>query len=612
VCGIAAIIGMPSGSAAEMERMNASLAHRGPDAQGTWLDSRCSLGSTRLAVIDIDGGIQPMFSADGRLAIVFNGEIYNFLSLRGQLLRDGATLRTRSDTEVILEGFRLYGEQLVPQLNGQFAFLIWDIESGSGFAARDRLGEKPLYWANPSQGELVVASEIRGILASGRVIPRLDAAAVDAYLALNYVPPSLCIYENVFTLPPGHTLTWESGKVHIERYWRPRLSTDDVSFDEAVRHVRVLFEAAVDRQMTAADVEVGCFLSGGRDSTSVVALMAQSSAQIKTFSVGFGDLINELPYAREVARAFNTDHRELEVDVNLGSVLEEVVAAFDEPFGDSSNVPMYLLSQFARQDVKVVLSGDGGDELFGGYEWYRPAVVAQELRERGAAAAGLRAKALSLRAFAKANLVSEDRLARALHQRAGVDLARTHADAFNGHLAFIANRPYPAGSDRSIGMIQSLYRPGDDVRGVDRAVSFDLESYLPGDILVKVDRAAMANSLEVRSPFLDAELVDFVLSTPAALRFDAASSKPLLRAALSDLWPKAIASRPKQGFGAPVGEWLSRPDVSSLEKRVWAPDSPLRHVVGGHGPRPDGPQDRWTLLNLGLWLERNVACLSLA
>ncbi len=318
MCGIAAIIS-PSGAAADdIGRMADVLAHRGPDDAGVWLGTGCALGHRRLSVIDIAGGRQPMASADGRLVIVFNGEIYNYRDLRDQLRVAGRRFRTSSDTEVVLEGFQHYGEDVVHHLNGQFAFLIWDTERSQAFAARDRTGEKPLYWSRPSERELVVASEVRGLLASGRVRPRLNPAAVQAYLALNYVPADIGIYENVRPIPPGHRLRWANGTLSIERYWRPTYSTNDLSINEAAHRVRELLEAAVERQTTAADVDVGCFLSGGRDSASVAALMALHANGLNTFSVGFGDLINELPFARAVAEAHGTTHHELQMDIDVG------------------------------------------------------------------------------------------------------------------------------------------------------------------------------------------------------------------------------------------------------------------------------------------------------
>jgi asparagine synthase (glutamine-hydrolysing) len=613
MCGIAAIISSSGDASSDIRRMADALAHRGPDDAGVWLGAGCALGHRRLSVIDIAGGQQPMVSADGRLVIVFNGEIYNYRDLRAQLLAGGRTFRTSSDTEVVLEGFQLYGEDVVHHLNGQFAFLIWDTARSRAFAARDRTGEKPLYWARPSELDLVMASEVRGVLSSGRVRPRLDPAAVQAYLTLNYVPADLGIYANVQPVPPAHRLTWEGGAVTLERYWRPAYSTNEISSNEAAHHVRELLEAAVERQTTAADVEVGCFLSGGRDSATVAALMAAQANSLNTFSVGFGDLIDELPFARAVARTYKTTHNELQMDIPVAETLERVTDAFDEPFGDSSSIPTFLIAEFARHRVKVVLSGDGGDELFGGYEWYRPLVTGHEAGSSPFQATGVQARTLLIRALAKVGMGSPERTARALHESTGIDLNRSFSDPFDRHVAFVGNKVHArvqGTNEATVSLLDRLYRPADYVDGLDRAVDFDVRCYLPGDILAKVDRASMAHGLEVRSPFLDTKLVDFVLSLPVSIRLDRGSSKPILAAAVEDLWPDVIRRRPKQGFGAPLGEWLKRPDVSAIEHRVLLVGSPLMHLFEEGLTRPSSPQARWNLVCLGLWLERHPECLT--
>jgi asparagine synthase (glutamine-hydrolysing) len=614
MCGIAAIISSFGDASSDVRRMADALAHRGPDDAGVWLGAGCALGHRRLSVIDIAGGRQPMVSTDGRLVIVFNGEIYNYRDLRARMVARGRTFHTSSDTEVVLEGFQLYGEDVVHHLNGQFAFLIWDTARSRAFAARDRMGEKPLYWARPSELELVIASDVRGVLSSGRVQPRLNLDAVQAYLALNYVPTDVGIYANVQPVPPAHRLTWESGTVTLERYWQPAYSTNDISPDEAAHQVRELLEAAVQRQTTAADVEVGCFLSGGRDSATVAALMAEHGKSLDTFSVGFGDLIDELPFARAVAKTYKTSHNELQMDIPVADTLERVTDAFDEPFGDSSNIPTFLIAEFARHRVKVVLSGDGGDELFGGYEWYRSLVTGHEAGSSPFRVAGIQARTLLIRALAKAGIGSPERTARALHESAGIELNRRFADPFDRHIAFVRNTVdarVQGTNEAAASLLDRLYRPTDHIEGLDRAIDFDLRCYLPGDILTKVDRASMAHGLEVRSPFLDAQLVDFVLSLPVSIRLDRGSSKPLLAAAVGDLWPKVIRGRSKQGFGAPLDAWLKRPDVSALEHRVLRVGSPLMHLFEDAVTRPSSSQARWNLMCLGLWLERHPECLRL-
>jgi asparagine synthase (glutamine-hydrolysing) len=618
VCGIAVIL---PGSEIEpppsaIERMTEALVHRGPDERVCLRLPGCQLGHTRLSVIDPAKGRQPMTDSTGRFTVVFNGEIYNHADLRRELEREaGVHFCTRCDTEVLLHGFARWGAGVLSRLNGQFAFAVWDATSRTLFAARDRFGEKPLYWARTSAGHLLLASEIKAILASGLLRPRLDVTSVDAYLGLYYVPPDRSIYENIHPLPPAHAAEWDAGgesRRRPWRYWEPRYSSNDVDEHEAVRHVRTLVERAVARQ-TVADVPVGAFLSGGLDSTTIVALLSRHSAQsVRTFSVGFGDLIDELPFARDVAAAYATDHHEMEMNIDVAAMLEQMNGVYDEPFGDSSNIPTFLVAEYARREVKVVLSGDGGDEIFGGYDWYRPLLD-------GAEASG------------------------------GIDVWERHV---NGATALCAERSALWGSHSqppAAAAARECYLPSDDVRALDRATAFDVACYLPGDILTKVDRAAMAHGLETRSPFLDVELAEFVLGLPWPLRFASPRAgegeaparlnspksaepraaargdarppighdrrlKHLLRQSCGELWPASIRCRGKQGFGAPIRQWLQEPAVDALWRRVVLPSSPLAALLPG-ARSPDlldslRPQRKWTLLCLGLWLERRAHCLA--
>jgi asparagine synthase (glutamine-hydrolysing) len=587
MCGIAVIL---PGSALEpppsaIERMTAALAHRGPDAQEVVRLPGCHLGHTRLSIIDPANGRQPMTDPSGRYTIVFNGEIYNHADLRRDLERSGATFQTRCDTEVLLQAFARWGAGVLPRLNGQFAFAVWDAVSRTLFAARDRFGEKPLYWARTPAGHLLLASEIKAIEASALVSLKLDLVSVDAFLGLYYVPPDRSIYQNVHPLPPAHAAAWRAGcgwDREPWRYWEPRYSCHDVDEREAVATVRALVERAVDRQ-TVADVPVGAFLSGGLDSTTIVALMGRNAGEkVRTFSVGFGDLINELPFARDAASACGTDHHEMEMNIDVAAMLDRMTDVYDEPFGDSSNIPTFLVAEYARRSVKVVLSGDGGDEIFGGYDWYRPLLGAD--------------------AIPLSDADSWDR-----HVDGATALTSDRAAVWG-----TLSQPPAAAAARD------RYFPPDTIKGIDRAVSFDVACYLPGDILTKVDRAAMAHGLETRSPFLDVDLAEFVLGLPSHLRFAGDSSgeglKYLLRQSCQDLWPASVRRRGKQGFGAPVRHWLQHPAVEALWRRVTGRSSPLAAVLPGvRSPavfEQLRPQRKWTLLCLGLWLERRAECLA--
>ena len=624
MCGIAVLVGVdtrpPPGA---IERMVESLAHRGPDDQGVVQRRTCHLGHTRLEVIDPTGGTQPMGDGDEQFFLVFNGEIYNFQELRRQLQDEGVAFRTRSDTEVLLRAYRRYGDAVVDRLNGQFAFAIWDDRHRRLFAARDRLGEKPLYWAQSPQGHLLIGSEIRAVLAADLIRPTLDATSVDAFLKLIYVPPDRTIYQNVHALRPGHALVWQAGRVRQWSYWTPRLSVEPIDAVEAVRRTRTLIERAVERQ-TVADTTVGAFLSGGLDSATIVALMSRlpAAAPIKTFAVGFGDLIDELPYARAVAAQYGTDHAEIQMEIPVARLLERMADVYDEPFGDSSNIPTYLISEFARRHVKVVLSGDGGDELFGGYAWYEPLLLHDRLPDSLAQWVLYRALAKTSGVLSRLGLPLGSRRDRAKTWYKGIGAKRRTPDLWQRHLAALSAQG-PDGRRPLWGRrldqpaeeaLARAYQPDKSVRGIDRAVDFDLRCYLPGDIFVKVDRASMAHGLETRSPLVDVELVEFVLGLPARLRFGGSSLKHLLRGACADLWPEAVKRRSKQGFGAPIAAWLQRPDVQQLAARVLDSRGPLADLLPGVLPARQRlerqPQTAWNLLCLGLWLERRSSWTS--
>jgi asparagine synthase (glutamine-hydrolysing) len=618
MCGIAVIastgVEIPTGA---IERMTTCLAHRGPDGEGYACFPNCHLGHRRLSVIDLTTGDQPMAESTGRYHITFNGEIYNYRELRTDLQRRGWTFRTQSDTEVLLRAYQEYGEAAPTHLQGQFAFAIWDQVEQRLFAARDRLGEKPIYWSTSSQGHFVAASEIKSLLASGLIEPHLDRSAVDAYLALLYVPPERTIYENIQTLRPGHSLTWHTGEIRTACYWQPTYSqATSITPEDAIEQLRALIGQAVRRQMVA-DVPVGAFLSGGLDSSTIVALMTQHTRQpVMTFAVGFGELIDELPYASAVAQAYHTDHHEIQMHIPVGEILDRMAEVYDEPFADSSNIPTYLVSEFARRTVKVVLSGDGGDELFGGYDWYQPLLDTRSVD--GFTLTRRRISAAAWHFLSKTGLPVSAQRDAATYAYAVARNRRRYSDVWERHLAFVTELKH----DRSMlwkrdtpreteAVLRSVYYPDLHIRDVDRATDFDVRCYLPGDILVKVDRAALAHGLETRAPFLDVDLVEFTLSLPWRLRFQDGRLKHLLRAACGDLWPAAVRGRSKQGFGAPIWRWVQRTDVQRHWQRVCAPGSPLSHLLPGLRSAQTSfkPQQVWTLLCLGLWLEKRPESL---
>jgi asparagine synthase (glutamine-hydrolysing) len=614
MCGLTAIIPRNNLPAeAVISQMTNALTHRGPDAQGFLLLPGCHLGHARLAILDPAGGLQPMIDESGRYCIVFNGEIYNYEDLRVRLVEQGYSFRTRSDTEVVLQSYKRWEEGVCTLLNGPFAFVIWDIKEQRLFAARDRFGEKPMYYSFTADGTLLIASEIKGLLASGLVRPRLNLPAVDAYLALLYIPPNQSVYENVHTLLPGCAMTYQEGRLKSWSYWQPRFSETPISVEEAIEELSEKLRRAVYRQMVTADVPVGALLSGGIDSSTVVALMQQQSDRpIKTFSVGFGRVINELPYARATAQKYGTEHYELQVDIDVAESLQAMATVYDEPFADSSNIPTYLIAKFAREHVRVVLSGDGADELFNGYDTY-VALLGSETASRSF----FYMNTLRLTHYVRRLLRLPD--ASSLMRRImSAKLARLkQPDMWRRHLTQIT---YLSPAERRLLWGERAHRamapaqldpfyPDESVQGVSRASYFDIRCYLAGDILVKVDRATMAHGLESRAPFLDVELADFALSLPYRLKFCERGGKAILRQSCAQLLPAEIISRPKQGFGGPVTVWLQNPEVRTLLSRVLAPSSPLSYIFPTAARQQLRGYTSWILLNLGLWLERHPDCL---
>jgi asparagine synthase (glutamine-hydrolysing) len=606
MCGISAIVAVDADAhRAAIDRMVKALAHRGPDADGVMAMSGCVLGHARLSIIDLSTGAQPMASASERYCITFNGEIYNYRELREELLERGHRFNTHSDTDVIMAAYAEWGARCLDRFRGMFAFAIWDTETRRLFAARDLFGEKPLFYARTPDGKLLLASELKSLLAAGMLVPRLSLEAVDAFLAFGYVPPDRTIYENVETLPPGHYLEWGDGKVSVNRYWHPQFDPQPISFDDAGERLRELLGQAIRRQMVA-DVPVGAFLSGGHDSSTVVALMQrQTNLPVKTFSVGFGEYINELPYARLVADMYRTEHHEIDLgEPTVGPLLERMAEVYDEPFRDPSHVPTYLISEYARKYVKVVLSGDGADELFGGYAWYPLLATSTEVSRSWLIWVVLRSASRMM----GNRLRTLNRYSHAM----GIALRRPdHWERYIGEVTIDADcrRRWWGGRASAVRSYfpGEYYRPGSNASGMNQIFHFDMKSFLPGDILVKVDRAAMAHGLETRAPFLDRDLVEFTLALPSSLKVSGSDTKILFKHALKQYWPEQLHKRGKQGFAAPYQSWLGFPDVRQLVERVFARGSRLRTLLPGidEAQALQRNYETWNLLTLGLWLERH-------
>lgn len=623
MCGIAGILAPTEGPVeARVNQMVDALHHRGPDANAVVQAGRCTLGHARLKIIDFEGGAQPMASDEGRFLLSFNGEIFNFQTLREELEKEGIRHETRSDTEVLLRLLIQSGKAGLSRLNGQFAFLFWDEARQQLLAGRDQKGEKPLFWTRTRDGELVFASEVKALLALPNVDRKLCPEALDAYFRLNYIPPHLCAFANIQAVRPGTFLecNWSDEKgwlVESSSYWKPAFAVDEISeMDEAalIERIRSTFHEAIGRSMIS-DAPLGAFLSGGLDSSTIVAAMRQQlpEGEIKTFSVGFGDEIDELPYARAVSDRYQTEHREIQMDLDVGELLEQMAVIYDEPFADSSNIPTYAISKVARSEVAVALSGDGGDELFGGYRWYVPLLLGEDISGSAVSRLGWNLASLVMRVLCRVagNYIPKDRR-KAITIAQELNLRVSEPDLWRRHVSRIAG--FDRAIDGSTAVMRDAYRdsmaeaylPSSDVTGIDRATWFDLTCYLSGDILKKVDMATMAVSLESRAPFLDQEFLQLMLAVPGNRRFRDGKLKPMMREAFARDWPAELRDRPKQGFGAPVSSWLKRPDVRAIIDRVLKPGSVFADAMPQRAQqlRTARGQDAWQLLCLALWLEQ--------
>ena len=620
MCGIAGHVG--STQPELLPAMLGLLKHRGPDDSGIHASGDVGLGMTRLAIIDLVTGRQPMSDDTGRYWIVFNGEIYNFRELRAELMTAGRRFRTRSDTEVILQAYAVHGEACVERLAGMFAFAIWDDAERRLFLARDRLGKKPLYYWHRDR-LFLFASELKALLLHPAVGRSIDWTALHHYLAFGYTPATRSIFDSIQKLPPAHTATLTGGRLTQRRYWQlPRVQTsagEAVTIEESAAAVRAELRAAVRRRLES-DVPLGVFLSGGVDSSAVVASMREvTSGRIATFSIGFGRAAasyDELPYARLVAERFATDHHEEILEPDVGTLLPEIVRAFDEPFADSSAVPTYVVAQATARHVKVALSGIGGDEMFGGYPRYL----------------GLRVSGLHARLPRWLRGVSRGLAARlpdSASSRNWADWARrftAEPDAAPGDryigwtrffgdaaLAALAKPALAAHLRPSVDELQQrAFASAAHGDPVDGAFRVDLTTYLPDDLLAMADRISMASSLEVRAPFCDHRIVEESLRLSPRAKMPRGRLKGLLKTAFAGVLPREVLTHRKQGFMIPLGQWLRR-DLRPTLDDLLAPDcvrarglfDPDAVDVLKHehlsGARTNA--DRlWTLMVLELWM----------
>jgi asparagine synthase (glutamine-hydrolysing) len=538
------------------------IAHRGPDGEGVWTDGPIGLGHRRLAVIDPStAGRQPMATADGDTVVTFNGEIYNFLDLRRELEGRGHEFRSRTDTEVILAAYRQWGFDCLARFRGMFAFALWDAKERVLFVARDRVGKKPLCYFNDREG-IAFASEPKAFIADPSFQAKPNLEAISAYLSHQYVPSPLSAFEGVQKLPPAHFLVVRDRRITIERYWRLSYSSKRaLREEEASADLLQRLREAV-RLRLVSDVPLGAFLSGGVDSSAVVALMAEACGTVKTFSIGFAEKeFDELPYARLVAKRYATDHHEFVVRPRATDILPELVWHYNEPFADASAIPTYYLSELARRHVTVALNGDAGDENFAGYRRYVSASAAQRFDRLPATVRHTMRRLIR-------HVPAPKGSASIWHR--GVRLARrisdSHADRYARRMMIfdqdlMADVCEPqflrdSGNMPASRLLVDAFNASDASSLVETLMDIDVQFYLPDCLLVKVDIATMAHGLEGRSPMLDHEFMEFAASLPSHLKLRGRETKYILKRAVSPLLPAEIIDRPKKGFSVPLDEWF--------------------------------------------------------
>jgi asparagine synthase (glutamine-hydrolysing) len=609
ICGLVTLNGEPD--PARVDAMRAALVHRGPDEGSTDVLGRCALGHQRLRVIDLETGQQPVANETGDVVAVFNGEAYNFPELRAELAANGHEVRGTGDTPVLPHLYEEDGPGFVRRLGGMFALALWDASRERLVLARDRVGKKPLLWTRLPDGTLAFASELKALLRLPELPREVDLDAVDAYLALQYVPGDATALRGVRRLPPGHLLVAEDDSVRVERWWtfEPGRQTA-ASEPEWLELVRGTVEAAVRRRLVA-DVPLGALLSGGIDSSVVVATAARASAEpLRTFTVGFPDArYDERAYARAVAERYGTVHEEVEVDADVAETVQRLAETFDEPLGDEAAFPTFLISEQARRRVTVALTGDGGDEAFGGYERYAAIGLARRLG-RIPALPGVGARVLRRLPQAREPRSGVTRAARFL-ELAAAPPAEQYARVMEVFPADLRRELWAEIEPRPAADL--LDSPAEGVAGLQR---LDVATYLPGDLLPKADLASMAHSLELRSPFLDHEVLELGLALPDGLKVHGRTGKVALRRAFAADLPPEVAGRGKTGFGVPLGRWF-REDLRELagdlllgeraRERGWFRPSAVERLLADHeSRRADHGHRLWCLLMLELWLRTHV------
>jgi asparagine synthase (glutamine-hydrolysing) len=622
MCGICGLVEIADGVPDRdlLERMNQTLFHRGPDSGGVHVEGRAGIAARRLSIIDLAHGDQPIANEDRTVWVVQNGEIYNYRELREDLARAGHHFATDSDTEVLVHAYEEHGPRFAEQLRGMFAIAIWDTRERRLVLARDRFGIKPLHY-RVADGTLSFASELKALLEQPGFSREIDLDALEAFLDYGVVPAPLTIFREARKLPAGHVLTWsESDGPQIERYARPAPPLErelrSEGEDELAEEIRERLRDSV-RAHLIADVPVGVMLSGGIDSSALTAFAAlESSERVRTFSIGFEEQsFNELDKARLVAQRYGTDHHELVVRPNAVELMPAIVEAYDEPFADNSALPTYLVSELAARHVKATLSGEGGDEMFGGYNTYAAHGVAPYL---GRVASAVR-PALQLVPASTRSSSWEERLKRFAHGGHLPPLERHHAwkEVFSADARAELLSPDRRGSFDPVELFRSRYDETEGAEGLGRLMDVDIGTYLVDDLLVKMDRASMAHSLEARVPFCDPVVAELAFALPSRHKVRWFDKKRLLRKALAPLLPPEILDARKQGFSIPASAWL-RGDLETFARETlsaatlrrqgyFRPDA-VEPMVDAHvSGRRNASRQLWALLTFTLWFDRYAA-----
>jgi asparagine synthase (glutamine-hydrolysing) len=612
----------PDGARGLLRSMCERMTHRGPDSEGLMVSTGVALGMRRLAIIDLQTGEQPAVSEDNQTSVILNGEIYNYRELRSMLEKRGHRFRSESDTEVLPHLYEEYGEEMVQHLNGMFAFALWDARRRRLFIARDRFGEKPLYWGVFDK-TFLFASEPKVLLAHPLVYPSLNLDALRQYLSFDYIPAPLSIYQGIQKLPAAHTLTVENGRVETKRYWQLsyRKQQPAPSVEEAAEELRGLIADSV-RMRLVSDVPLGVLLSGGVDSSTIAAMAVRSSTEaVKTFSISFAEAsFDESAYARAVAKFLGTDHHEERLSVDLAAnLVGEIGAWMDEPFSDPSLVPTYLLSRFTRKHVTVALGGDGGDELFAGYQMYPAHNLARTYARIPRFLRRALVEPIVRRLPVKTENLSFDFKARRFIAGMNYDEVARHHVWFGSFTPDeqeqLLTKEARAASDGDIyrEARRMLLEECDADNTVERMQCLDTQLYLAEDILTKVDRASMAVSLEVRAPFLDPRVAEYAASLPVEYKLKGRTTKYILKKAVAGLLPPFVTERGKKGFGVPVAEWL-KGRLRPLARDLLSPERVQRAGLfdAAYVQRLQEEHERgranhrkllWTLLMFELWHE---------